>query len=293
MTTTANAGDTPKVSVLVPVYNTPVQYLREAVDSILGQTFADFELIIVNDASTDEKVEETVRGYADPRIRYFVNPVNLGISGTRNRLLDLARGDYLAIMDHDDVSFPERLRKEVEYLDANPDVGVVSCVAEVTNDKATELRFPVDDADIRLALFENNVIVHSACMFRKSALEAHGIRYEAEYTPAEDYAICCRLVPHTRLHNLPDTLLRYRNHESNTSRLQREQSERMRLAVRNRYIADNPALYNTYCARARHVTQIKLFGFIPFLKIMKRGRRTICTLFGIPLYRSKRHSDLR
>ena len=93
----------PKVSVLLPVYNTPALYLRECIDSILSQTFKDFELIIVNDGSADQNVERVIKSYEDPRIRYYLNEKNLGISETRNRLIDLSQGEYLAVHDHDDV----------------------------------------------------------------------------------------------------------------------------------------------------------------------------------------------
>ena len=117
----------PRVSVLLPVYNTRPEHLREAIDSILAQTFADFELLILNDCSTNTDVEEVVKSYTDPRIVYAVNERNLGISPSRNRLLDMAQGEYLAVMDHDDISLPERFEKQVAFLDAHPDVGIVGC----------------------------------------------------------------------------------------------------------------------------------------------------------------------
>ena len=101
----------PKVSVLMPVYNTQSEHLHEAIDSILAQTFRDFEFLILNDCSTDPQVEEVVKSYSDPRIVYAVNERNLGISGARNRLLDMAQGEYLVVMDHDDISLPERFEK--------------------------------------------------------------------------------------------------------------------------------------------------------------------------------------
>ena len=96
----------PEVSVLMPVYNTRPEHLREAMESILAQTFTDFEFLILNDASSDPRVEEVVQSFSDPRIVYAVNEKNLGISGSRNRLLDMAKGEYLAVMDHDDISLP-------------------------------------------------------------------------------------------------------------------------------------------------------------------------------------------
>ena len=115
-----------KISVLMPVYNTPENYLREAVESILAQTCADFEFLILNDASTDDNVEKVINSYDDKRIRYWQNDRNLGISLSRNKLIGLSRGEYLAVFDHDDVSLPERLEKQAAFLDAHPEVGVVA-----------------------------------------------------------------------------------------------------------------------------------------------------------------------
>ena len=118
----------PKISVLMPVYNTDNTILKQTIESILNQTFADFEFLIVNDCSTNENVEKIVLEYQqkDNRIKYFMNEKNLGISGTRNKLIDLSQGEYLAVMDHDDISLPNRFEKQVEFLDKHLDVGVVA-----------------------------------------------------------------------------------------------------------------------------------------------------------------------
>ena len=105
----------------MPVYNTDNTILRQKIESILNQTFTDFEFLIVNDCSSDENVEKIVLEYQqkDNRMKYFMNEKNLGISGTRNKLIDLSQGEYLAVMDHDDISLPNRFEKQVEFLDKN------------------------------------------------------------------------------------------------------------------------------------------------------------------------------
>ena len=115
----------PKVSVLMPVYKTKEEHLREAIESILNQTFSDFEFLILDDCPDDSR-ERIVKSYDDKRIKYIKNEKNLGITPSRNRLMQMAKGEYLAVFDHDDVSLPTRLEKQVQYLDANLDVGVVS-----------------------------------------------------------------------------------------------------------------------------------------------------------------------
>ena len=109
-----------KVSVLIPVYN-GAPFLKEALDSILNQTFTDFELILLNDASPDNS-EEIIKQYNDDRIRYYRNKKNLGISASRNKLMDLAQGEYWVIMDNDDISLPFRLEEQVKFIDKHSDI---------------------------------------------------------------------------------------------------------------------------------------------------------------------------
>ena len=120
----------PKVSVLTPIYNTEPEHLRQAIESILNQTFTDFEFIILNDRPWNTEIEDIVLAYKDARIKYVKNDKNIGISKSRNKLLSLASGEYLAIFDHDDISLPTRLEKQVDFLDKNPMVGVVSSNTE-------------------------------------------------------------------------------------------------------------------------------------------------------------------
>ncbi len=275
----------PIVSVLMPVYNTKESYLREAINSILAQSFENFEFLILNDCSTDPNVEKVVLSYHDKRIKYYRNDKNLGISGSRNKLVSLAKGKYLAVMDHDDISLPERFAKQTEYLEAHPEVGVVGSFArELISGKTLSL--PVYDADIKQALFFRSSIFHPASMLRRELFT--DFAYENEFTPAEDYALWCRLISHTCFHNIPEILFIYRNHKTNTSHRQKlrtaEVSGNIRLFVRR----DNPDLYAAARERATTFIRISLFGFLPLLTIRKRQNRTICKLFNLlPLYSCK------
>ncbi|MBR4927772.1 MAG: glycosyltransferase, partial [Alphaproteobacteria bacterium] len=105
-----------KVSVLMPIYRTQESYLRTAIESILNQTYWDYEFLILDDCPEDDR-EDIVKSYNDPRIVYMRNDKNLGITRSRNKLIELAKGDYLATMDHDDISLPTRFEKQVVYLD--------------------------------------------------------------------------------------------------------------------------------------------------------------------------------
>lgn len=275
----------PTVSVLMPVYNTQESYLREAIESILNQTFDDFELLILNDCSTDTNVEKVVLSYQDKRIRYQTNDRNLGISGSRNKLAGMARGKYIAVMDHDDVSLPERLAKQVDYLEQHPETGVVGSFArELVSGK--RLTLPIEDKDIKLALIFRSSIFHPSAMLRRSLFSL--VKYEEAYTPAEDYAMWCRLLPHTCFHNLPEILFAYRNHKNNTShkqkRLTAEVSQNIRIFVKR----ENPELYAEALEKATVTTRINLFGFLPLLTHTRHNGRTKCKLFNLlPLWSCK------
>lgn len=283
----------PQVSVLVPVYKPRPEYLRECIESILSQTFKDFELLLLDDCPADQTAEQLIRGYDDPRIKYVRNQVNLGISASRNKLIDMAQGEYLAVMDHDDISLPDRLAKQVAYMDAHPEVGVISGqVLKIPQNKPSQN--PITNHDIKLALMTVCVLSHPASMIRKSVLVAHNIRYEEEFSPAEDYALWCRLLPHTAFYNLPDVVLKYRWHESNTSKVQNSRMSKEAIAVRAFVQTENPALYNEFKSRAKYESVIRLFGFIPLLKITRCNTRLSVSLFSaIPLFSCKSSFKLK
>lgn len=275
----------PTVSVLMPVYNTQESHLREAIESILKQTHTDFELLILNDCSTDPNVERVVLSYQDKRVKYEKNERNLGISGSRNKLVRMARGKYVAVMDHDDVSLPGRLAAQVAYLEQNPDIGVVGSFAhELLSGKT--LTQPVEDEDIKAAMIFRSSIFHPAAMLRRSMFKL--AEYEETYTPAEDYALWCRLLPHTRFHNIPEILFAYRNHKNNTSHLQKRRTAEVSERIRGFVKRENPELYAAALERATVTTRVSLFGFLPFLTYTRKGGRCSCKLFNcIPLWTGK------
>lgn len=206
-----------KVSVCLAVYKTKPEYLKECIESILNQTFTDFEFLIVDDCPEDKKCEKIIQSYKDERIKYYRNEINLGISGTRNKLLDLAQGEYIAVMDHDDVSLPMRFEKQVAYLDAHPECGVVgSWYKKIPNGKIKKKK--ENNMQIEMALKNSCPILHPASMIRKSTLIDNDIQYEAQFTPAEDYALWFDLVGKTNFHNIQEVLFAYREHEGNTSK---------------------------------------------------------------------------
>lgn len=207
----------PKVSVIMPVYNGE-PFLLEAVDSILAQTYTDFELLVINDGSTDDTVA-ILQSYDDPRIMLIHNDGNLGLIATLNRGIDLARGEYLVRMDCDDISLPERLRKQADFLDANPRVGVCGIWYREFGDLVSRTtRCAPDHASIKCGMLFNPTIGHPSVIMRKSALLANGLRYDPGYRHAEDYQLWAQALKFFEFANLPEVLLYYRVHECQITR---------------------------------------------------------------------------
>lgn len=201
----------PLVTVLMSVHN-DARYLPAAVESVLRQSLDDFELLILDDGSTDGSAEYLAR-LADPRVRVVRNERNLGLTRSLNRGLDLARGLFLARMDADDVAAPRRLERQVEFLDRHPNVGVVgSSRVLIDEDGAVVAHAPAaeDDVAIRWKCLLGNPLAHPAVMLRLHLLNAHKLRYDERYRTAQDYELWSRLLAVTKAHNLPEPLLHYR-----------------------------------------------------------------------------------
>lgn len=280
----------PKVSVLMPVYKTNEKYLKEAIESILNQTFSDFEFLILDDCPEDPR-EEIIKSYKDNRIKYYKNDKNLGISQSRNKLIGMAKGEYLAIMDHDDISLPERFKKQVEYLDEHSDIGVVSSNFKfIIENKISN--YPIDDYNIKLTLMFACIVWHPASMIKKSILVDNNIHYEEEFSPSEDYALWCRLIPFTKFHNIKDALFYYRNHEENTTHKQKSKMRQATLSIWSFVRNENPVLYEESLLKIVHTKRIKLFGFIPFLKVVTQANKSKIYLFGILLFTNKNSKKL-
>lgn len=198
----------PKVTVLMSVYNSG-KYLREAIDSVLVQTFTDFEFLIINDGSTD-KTQEILESYRDTRIRLF-NQNNMGLTRSLNKGIQLSRGEYIARMDADDIALPERLRKQVKFLDEYPEIGAVgSFHREVNQILQIEIvkEFPTEDSTIKRILIKKNPISHPTAMIRRSVFEKTGLYNEGEKCKyIEDYELWFRLAKTYKLANIPETLV--------------------------------------------------------------------------------------
>lgn len=268
-----------KISVLMPIYNTNKDHLSAAIQSILDQTEPDFEFLILNDSPASTELDAVVKKFNDPRIKYLKNPENLGISDSRNKLIEMAQGEYLAVMDHDDISCPERFSKETAYLDNHPEIGVVSSFGTVFGEREEILDGPIEDQEIKRALFTCCPIIHSAAMIRKSVLVDNHICYEKAFSPAEDYRLWCQLVDCTSFHNLPEVLFKWRKHSSNTSATRKLAMIMAANKIKTELRATHPSLWSEIMANSHDFWWVKLFKVVPLLKIVKTPQKTTISLF--------------
>lgn len=201
----------PKISVIMPAYNAE-KYIAESIDSILRQTFGDFELIILNDCSQDS-TEEVILSYGDSRIVYLKNEENMGVARTLNRGLSVARGMYIARMDADDISLPERFEKQVQYLDTHKDVVVLGVALERFGAGVpSQIRcFSTDCHQMKTDMFFACGLAHPGVMMRREEILQLG-GYDTEYNGLEDYELWCRVCKQYGVTALPEVLLRYRIH---------------------------------------------------------------------------------
>lgn len=269
--TPRTATRAPRVSVLTPIYNTNPAHLREMIESILNQTFTDFEFLILNDSPDNAEIEKIVLEYAshDARIKYAKNEKNMGITPSRNKLLKMARGEYLAIFDHDDISVLDRLEQEVAYLDAHPHIGVVSGWLQYFGQNNTLFKDPETDNEIKKCLTNYCCVRHTAAMIRKSVLTENNIEYEQEYSPCEDYQLWARLMEKTCFYNIQEILVYYRWFNENTSNKLHKKMDLIGERVRNEIADKHPFLraeYEKYLNRGT-AFRLRLFGVIPILKI--------------------------
>ena len=203
----------PRISVALSVYNNAA-YLTAALDSILAQCFADFELVIVDDGSTDASPAIIDRYAArDPRIR-VIRQANQGLIASLNHIIDVARGEYIARMDGDDIALPERFARQLAFLDAHSDHGVVGTqIRGITESGAPrpghKVEYPTSSDAVAETLASRSPLCHPSVMMRREVLRSVG-RYRAAYRHCEDYDLWLRLVDRTRMANLPDPLLLYR-----------------------------------------------------------------------------------
>ncbi|MBN2570453.1 MAG: glycosyltransferase family 2 protein [Deltaproteobacteria bacterium] len=207
----------PKVSIIMCIYNGG-KYVREAVDSILNQTFTDFEFIIINDGSKD-KTKEILESYADARIKIH-HQENIGLTKSLNRALSFTRGKYIARQDADDVSMPLRIEEQVKCLDSNRDVVLVGTgFVKIDESGAEKLvcMLPENDTMIRWKLLFDNCFCHTSVMVRASTIYNNKLFYDEKIKKAQDYDLWSRLLCHGKGYNIQKPFVKYRIHNAQIS----------------------------------------------------------------------------
>lgn len=198
-----------KVTVLMTLYNKGA-FVAEAARSILNGTFTDLELLVVDDASTDEGLK-VVQAIADPRIRILESPVNTGRAAAANRGYDAARGEYVAVLDADDVAHPERLAKQVAFMDAHPEVVACGSAYAVLGDAGKVARWPSADRECRAKMLFGDPLIYGTAIFRRAVMETHHLRCDPDWLlPGMDYLFTLGFARYGAYANLSAPLLSYR-----------------------------------------------------------------------------------
>jgi len=206
---------TPKVSVFMPVYNAGKD-LIEAVQSIIDQTFTDFEFVIVNDGSTDNSME-LLQKFNDSRIRIIHNDGNKGLIASLNIGLELCLGEYIVRMDQDDISLPTRIEKQVEFMDQHPECGLLGSWFQDFGDNIESklVSYSSDDTQIRIRHLYQTHISHPTALLRNSVIKANNLKFDPNFVHGEDYEFWVRMSTYCKLSNIPELLVLKRDHIHN------------------------------------------------------------------------------
>jgi len=231
---------TPKVSVLMAVYNGAV-YLREAIDSVLAQTYRDFEFVIVDDGSRDT-THSILASYTDERLRIVTLASNKGHTTALNEGWRACRGEYVARMDGDDICHPERLARQAAMLEADPGLGIVGSAVWIVDMAGRRLDYvpqPTSDGAIRFVAMTRNPFHHPSVMWRRSVFAARDLVFDERYQANQDLELWSRALPVMRAANSREPLVSYRVHGTNISVLRAAEQRRLTL---------------TFCARIQRAT---------------------------------------
>lgn len=209
----------PLVSVIMSVYNEE-KYIQSSIQSILNQTIQDWELIIIDDCSDDGTIN-IIKSFDDERICLYINDSNCGLTKNLNKALSLCRGKYIARMDGDDISLPNRFERQIEYLDKHKDVQLVSCVAHIMGTGNDFMYYLGDPEELRVQMLFRSVLVHPGFMMRYELVE-QGYRYNEDFITAQDYEFLSRVVQKHKICNVNEPLIEYRVHSGQVSRKRKE-----------------------------------------------------------------------
>ena len=271
----------PLISVIMPAYNAE-KYIGEAIESILNQTLKDFELIIINDASTDS-TGNIIKSYAekDSRIVVLVNENNLNIAGSLNRGISVAKGTFIARMDADDIALPERLEMQAKVMSENPQVAVVGNDIQLINESGVVIgyrHYPTDSKSLKRVIFRYSPFAHPTVLIRAACIKEVG-DYDKTKSPSEDVDMWFRLGMKYDFKSIPKGLLKYRVFLNSTSNKSLRRVELLTFKMRLNAVAKlgysvGPVdvVYNILQFLSMHLmnssTRVRLFNFLRNRKII-------------------------
>jgi glycosyltransferase involved in cell wall biosynthesis len=211
----------PLVTVIMPVYNGE-RFLFEAIESILNQSYKDIELIVIDDGSTDRSVE-IINSFESPKLNFIQNKKNLGVCETRNKGFKLARGEYIALMDADDISVNDRIKKQVLFMEENKEYGLISANYESFREhpfgvKRSVKRLLNNSEQILAYLLFTNVICCPCSMIRTNIISDNNLYFDTTLQMSEDFDLWKRISAVTKITNINEVLLKYRKHTTNSTK---------------------------------------------------------------------------
>lgn len=228
----------PKVSVIMSIFKEPIEWMKQAIDSILNQTYSNFEFIIVNDCPNREENQSLLNEYKqkDSRISIISNGINLGLTKSLNKALVEAKGEYIARMDADDVSLPHRLETQVKYLDSHTNIIAVGSWIMNIDEKGGNIevaKYETNPLWVRVLMLHNSQVCHPSAMFRRTTND-HVVRYDETIKYAQDYALWVSLIPYGEITNIPEVLFCYRTSNQQITSSKKTEQEKYAKIIQKR-----------------------------------------------------------
>ena len=272
------------VSVIMPVYN-GASYLSETIESILNQTYKNFELLILDDFSADSSIE-IIQSFKDKRIKLFTNKSNQGYIAGLNFLVQKSKGEFIARNDQDDISLPERLYKQLKFFEINPNLSILGGQIHTIGKYVRKVSYPVNNGDCRSQLLFNTCLHHPTVIFKRKKIEKFiSNLYDESKSPSEDYDLWAKLSLSLMIENIPDIILKYRIHQNNYSTLQQEKQFKNNLIIREEY-------FKHYLKMSISKNENILMNKIIYNhKLLKEDFLVLVKFFKNVLSFSKKHND--
>ncbi|MEO5690812.1 MAG: glycosyltransferase [Candidatus Saccharimonadales bacterium] len=226
----------PLVSVIIPAYNAE-SYIKIAIDSIQDQTYKNLEIIVIDDKSTDNTLSIANQlAEKDERIKLIKNTTNIGIGGNRNKGIEKSNGDYICWQDADDISRPDRIQNQVDYLESHPEVGMVGGFITFFEDEheGKTRRYAEDDQTLRYNIFKYNPVAQPACMVRRACYERVGL-YDSSLRVSEDLDMIFRIGEKFKFGNIQEVVIKYRQTSGSLTSSNLKEMEKVTLMLRDKY----------------------------------------------------------